>query len=125
MLKRALPPERIASASSTCIEEKSRECHLVDFIGQDGCCHSFPLVQLVQCVLERNPAFQDQTGSVPDQLTIVFPTCDVVVLGWNLNALREALDLGKLVTVCARDGRYAGVEDKQPFVTGISVKAQP
>jgi hypothetical protein len=48
----------------------------------------------------------------------------VVILGWNLKALRDALDLGKVVTVGARDARYGGVEDKQAFVTGISVIAQ-
>jgi hypothetical protein len=124
MIKRAGQPERDTDRASACIEDKSRECQLVDFVGSDGRCHSFPLAQLVQCVLERNPASQDQADSAPERLTIVFPTQDVVILGWNLKALRDALDLGKLVTVRTRDARYGGVEDKQPFVTGISVNAQ-
>ena len=124
MIKRTGQPERNTDRASACIEDKSRECQLVDFVGSDGRCHSFPLAQLVQCVLEKNPASQEQTDSPSDRLTISFPTQDVVILGWNLKALRDALDLGKLVTVRARDARYGGVEDKQAFVTGISVTAQ-
>ena len=123
MLKRALPPERIIDTASVCIEEKSRESHLVDFISQDGRCHGFPLAQLVHCVLERNPAFRNQTDSPSDQLTIVFPTHDVLILGWNLKSLRDAFDLSKPMTVRARDARYAGVEGGHPFVSQITVTA--
>ncbi len=124
MLKGALPSQRTSDYSSACVQRKSHECQLVDFVAQDGRCHSFPLAQLVQCVLEKNPASEEKTDSPSDRLTISFPTQDVVILGWNLKALRDALDLGKVVTVGARDARYGGVEDKQAFVTGISVIAQ-
>jgi len=124
MLKGALPSERTSDNSSACVQRKPHECQLVDFVGSDGRSHSFPLAQLVQCVLEKNPASEEKTDSSSDRLTISFPTQDVVILGWNLRALRDALDLGKVVTVGARDARYGGVEDKQVFVTGISVIAQ-
>ena len=121
MIKRRWQPERNTDAASACIEDKSRECQLVDLVSDSGRCHSFPLAQLVHCVLERNPAFEEQTDSPSDQLTISFPTQDVVILGWNLKQLRRALDLGKPVMVRACDTRYTGVEDGQPFVSGISV----
>jgi len=124
MLKGALPSERTSDNSSACVQRKPHECQLVDFVGSDGRCHSFPLAQLVQCILERNPAVKEQPDSPSDRLTIAFPTQDVVILGWNLKALRDALDLGKLVTVRAHDARYGGVEDKQAFVTGVTVTAQ-
>ena len=123
MLKRAIAPDQHADTSSACIEEKSHDCQLVDFVGQDGRCHSFPLAQIVHCVLEKNPAFQKQTDSPPDQLAIAFPTHDVVVLGWDLKLVRDALDLRKAVVVRARDSRYAEIEDKQAFVTEIIVTA--
>ena len=123
MLKRAIAPDRGADISSACIEEKSNDCQLVDFVGQDGCCHSFPLAQIVHCVLEKNPAFQKQANSPPDQLAIAFPTHDVVIVGWDLKLVRDALDLRKPVMVRARDVRYAEIEDKQAFVTEIIVTA--
>jgi hypothetical protein len=123
MLKRAIATDRSADTSSACIEEKSYDCQLVDFVGQDRRCHSFPVVQIVHCVLEKNPAFQKQTDSPPDQLAIAFPTHDVVVLGWNLKLVRDALDLRKPVVVRTRDIRYAEIEDKQAFVTEIIVTA--
>ena len=121
MLKGISPPERTNDSASTCVHEKSRECQFVDFVGQDGRCHSFPLTQLVQCILESNPALEEQTDSPSDRLTIVFPTQDVVVLGWNLKQLRDALDRGRPVLVRARDARHLGVGDGQSFVSGISV----
>jgi hypothetical protein len=96
---------------------------LVDFVGQDGHCHSFPLAQIVHCVLEKNPALQKQTDSSPDRLAIAFPTHDVVVLGWNLKLVRDALDLRRAAVVRARNVRYAEIEDKQAFVTEIIVTA--
>ena len=121
MLKGTLSSERTSDNSSACIQRKPHECQFVDFMAQDGRCHSFPLTQLVQCILERNPAVEEQPDSPSDRLTIVFPTQDVVILGWNLNPLRDALDLGKQVLVRARDTRHIGVGDGQPFVSGISV----
>jgi hypothetical protein len=123
MLKGARPTDRGPDASPACIEDKSHECQLVDFVGQDGRCHSFPLAQIVHCVLEKNPAFQKQTDLPPDRLAIVFPTHDVVVLGWNLKMVRDALDLRRPAVVRARDVRYAEIEDKQAFVTEIIVTA--
>ena len=124
MLKGALPSERTSDNPSACVQRKPQECQFVDFVARDGRCHSFPLAQLVHCILERNPAVKEQPDSPSDRLTIAFPTQDVVILGWNLKALRDALDLGKPVTVRARDARYGGVEDKQAFVTGVTVTAQ-
>jgi hypothetical protein len=121
MLKGTSLPERANDRASACVQEKSRECQLVDFVGPDGRGHSFPLSQLVQCLLERNPAWEEQTDSPSDRLTIVFPTRDVVVLGWNLKQLRDALDRGRPVLVRARDARHLGVGDGQTFVSGISV----
>ncbi len=123
MLKRAIPTNRGPDVSSACIEDKSHECQFVDFVGQDGHCHSFPLTQVVHCVLEKNPAFQKQTDSPPDRLAIAFPTHDVVVLGCNLKLVRDALDLRKPAVVRARNVRYAEIEDKQAFVTEIIVTA--
>ena len=123
MLKRAIATDRGADTSSGCIAEKSHDCQLVDFVGQDGHCHSFPLAQVVHCVLEKNPAFQKQTDSPPDRLAIAFPTHDVVVLGWNLKLVRDALDLRKPAVVRARNVRYAEIEDKQAFVTEIIITA--
>jgi len=124
VLKGTLPSERTSDNSTACVQRKPHECQFVDFVAQNGRCHSFPLAQLVQCVLEGNPAVKEQPDSPSDRLTIAFPTQDVVILGWNLKALRDALDLGKLVTVRAHDARYGGVEDKQAFVTGVTVTAQ-
>jgi hypothetical protein len=121
MIKRTWPTERETDAASACIHEKPQECQLVDFVTQDGRYYSFPLAQLVQCVLERNPSFEEQPDSPSDRLTIAFPTQDVVVLGWNLNQLRDALDRGKPVLVQARDARHVGAGDGQAFVSGISI----
>jgi len=122
MIKRTWPTERESNTGSTCIQEKDRECQLVDFVGQDGRCHSFPLAQLVRGLLERNPASTDQTTAPPDRLTLVFSMQDVVILGWNLQGIRDALDLSRPVVVRTRDGRYAKLEDRQPFVSAISVR---
>ena len=121
MLKGTLSSERTSDSSSACIQQKPHECQFVDFVAQDGRCHSFPLTQLVQCILERNPAVEQQPDSPTDRLTIVFATQDVVILGWNLKQLRDALDLGKQVFVRARDARHVGLGDGQAFVSGISV----
>ena len=121
MLKRAITEDRGADTSSPCIEEKSHDCQLVGFVGPDGRCRSFPLAQIVHCLLEKNPVFQKQTNSPPDRLSIAFPTHDAVVLGWNLKLVQVALDLRKAVVVRARNVRYAEIEDKQAFVTEIIV----
>jgi hypothetical protein len=121
MIKRTWPTEREIDAASTCIHEKQQECQLVDFMTQDGRCHSFPLAQLVLCVLERNPASEDQSDSPSDRLTVTFPTQDVVIVGWNLKQLRDALDRNKPVLVWARDTRHLGIGDGQTFVSGISI----
>jgi hypothetical protein len=121
MIKRTWPTEREIDAAAACIHEKPQECQLVDFVTQDGRCHSFPLAQLVLCVLEKNPASEEQSDAPSDRLTIMFPTQDVVIVGWNLKQLRDALDRGKLVLVRARDARHLGVEDGQAFVSGISI----
>jgi hypothetical protein len=122
MIKRTWPTERDGEASSAGLQEKARECQLVDFVSQEGRCHSFPLAQLVHCVLERNPAPQDQTDAPPDRLTLEFSMLDVVILGWNLQGIRDALDLSRPVIVRARDARYAKVEDRQSFVSAIAVR---
>jgi len=121
MIKRTWSTEREIDAASTCIHDKPEECQLVDFVTQDGRCHSFPLAQLVLCVLEGNPASEGQSDAPSDRLTIVFPTQDVVIVGSNLKPLRDALDRGKPVLVRARDARHLGVGDGQAFVSGISI----
>ena len=122
MIKRTWPREQDGNTSSDCLQEKNRECQLMDFVSADGCCRSFPMAQLVRCVLEQNPAAPDQPESPPDRLTLAFATHDVVLLGWNLQSVRDALDLSRPVVVRVRDIRYAKVEDRRPFVTGISVR---
>ncbi len=79
------------------------------------------LPQLVLCVLERNPASEEQSDSPSERLTVTFPTQDVVIVGWNLKPLRDALDRGKPVLVRARDARHVGVGDGQAFVSEISI----
>lgn len=122
MIKRTWPTEREGETSSACLQEKARECQLVDFVSQEGRCDSFPLAQLVRCVLEGNPASQEQTAAPPDRLTLEFSTQDVVIHGWNLQGIRDALDLSRPVVVRVRDVRYARVEERQPFVSAISVR---
>jgi hypothetical protein len=122
MIKRTWPTERELDAASTCIHEKSQECHLVDFVTQDGHCYSFPMTHLVYCVLEPNPSAEDEPEAPPDRLSLAFATQDVVLLGWNLQVVRDAFDLGRPVVLRARDARYAKIENRQPFVSAISVR---
>ncbi len=122
MIKRTWPAEREDETSPACLQEKARDCQLVDFVSRDGRCHSFPLAQLVRCTWEPNPATPDQSDEPPERLTLAFVTQDVVLLGWNLEGVRDALDRNRPVTVRVRDQRYAQVEDRRLFVSSISVR---
>lgn len=79
----------------------------------------FPVHQLCHYTLE--PA-GEAPDAPPEQLTLAFPTADVVILGARLGELAELIQRHRLESVSALDQRYAETLGKRPWVAKIEVR---
>jgi hypothetical protein len=103
--------------------EPSREAEASDhraaflrFITADGREFGFPYAQLLEFVLDSNPA-----ADAPQRLLLAFPSHDVTVTGFRLHLLCEQLDQHKGMKLKVEDARFANLHPSQPFIAGISV----
>jgi hypothetical protein len=88
------------------------------FITADGREFGFPYAQLLEFVLDPNPA-----TDAPQRLLLAFPSHDVTVTGFRLHLLCEQLDQHQAVRLKAEDSRFANLHPHQPFVSAISISA--
>ena len=77
--------------------------------------------QLINYVLEANPALQSNRDAPPERLTIGFSSHDVVVLGWRIRALTTLLHDAKVGTIRTIDVRYGNLSNVEPFIAEITV----
>jgi len=94
----------------------------VEFIASDGRGYGFPLAHLVNYVLEANPESDGDKDAPPDRLTFYFSSHDVVLLGWRLIRLTEALKRERLPSVSVTEQRYSEIHRTLPAVSKIKVK---
>jgi hypothetical protein len=95
----------------------------VEFIASDGRAYGFPLAQLVNYVLEANPEADGDKDAPPDRLTFYFSSHDVVLNGWRLKRLVDALRKERLPGVSVTEQRYSEMQRTSPAVSKIKVKA--
>jgi hypothetical protein len=99
-------------------ETSDHRAAFLRFITADGREFGFPYAQLLEFVLDSNPA-----NDAPQRLLLAFPSHDVTVTGFRLHLLCEQLDQHKGVRIKAEDSRFANLHPSQPFVVGISVNS--
>jgi len=95
----------------------------VEFIASDGRAYGFPLAQLVNYVLEANPESDGDKDAPPDRLTFYFTSHDVILLGWRLKRLIEALKKERLPSVSVTEQRYSEMHRTLPAVSKIKLVA--
>jgi hypothetical protein len=93
----------------------------LDFTDGNGRVQGFPYAQMLNYLLEKNPAEEHGENLPTDRLSIWFSTHDVILTGWRLDALRAWLRAGRVVGVKALEPRYANLEPRKPFVAEIHV----
>jgi hypothetical protein len=93
----------------------------IDCLTRDERVHGFPYSQLINYVLEANPALQSNRDAPPERLTIGFSSHDVVVLGWRLQSLAALLHNAKLGTIRTLDIRYGNLSKIETFIAEIIV----
>jgi len=84
--------------------------------------HGFAWAQLLHYTLEPNPAATDASEAPAERLTLDFSTADVVVLGWQLAKIADAVRDHKLQVVTAYGPRYAHLDAAKPFVAEIVIQ---
>jgi hypothetical protein len=94
---------------------------MIDCITRDERVHGFPYSQVINYVLEANPALQSNRDAPPERLTIGFSSHDVVVLGWRMRALTTLLHDAKVGTIRTLDVRYGNLSKVEPFIAEIIV----
>jgi hypothetical protein len=94
---------------------------IIDCITRDERVHGFPYSQLINYVLEANPALQSNRDAPPERLTIGFSSHDVVILGWRMRALTMLLHDAKAGTIRTIDIRYGNLSKVEPFIAEIIV----
>jgi hypothetical protein len=100
----------------------------IEFIARDGRIHGFPYSQLVNYLLDANPAAEGSGDAPPERLTFQFSSHDVVITGWRLNDLRPLLHAAKIATIFAADSRYRNLTPRSTFISEIvvtSIKGAP
>jgi hypothetical protein len=84
--------------------------------------HGFALAQLLHYTCEPNPAALGVPEAPPERLTLDFSTADIVILGWRLTRIVDAVREHKLLWVRALDPRYANADAHKPFVAEIVIQ---
>ena len=105
---------------STSAHHEGRSAFL-HFITVDGREFGFPVAQLLNFVLEPNPAAASGSGAPRQRLLLAFPSHDVTVTGHRLHIVCEWLDQQRAVRLKAEDARFADLHASQPFVAEISI----
>jgi hypothetical protein len=77
----------------------------------------FPFAQLLHFLLEPTSV----SAAPPQRLLLAFPSHDVTLSGYRLHLLCEWLDQQRGLRLKAEDARFANLDDRQPFVTGIAI----
>ena len=104
-----------------CVVANDTPSLMIDCLTRDERVHGFPYSQLINYVLEANPALQSNRDTPPERLTIGFSGHDVVVLGWRLRTLAALLHDAKVGTIRTFDGRYGNLSKIEPFIAEIIV----
>jgi hypothetical protein len=111
-----MPPQKDDSYTLS-----GKYCACIEFHLDEHRRRGFHTSQLIDYTLEPNPDAEDDKNAPPDKLTIAFSNADVVILGWRLSRLSNALRENDLATVHVQPKRYAELEGNKPFVAAIKI----
>jgi hypothetical protein len=104
-----------------CYTLSGKHCACIEFHLDEHHRRGFHTSQLIDYTLEPNPEAEDDKNAPPDKLAIAFSNADVVVFGWRLSRLSNALRENDLATVHVLPKRYAELEGNKPFVASITI----
>lgn len=105
-----------------CYETGNLNCYCIEFHLDEHRRRGFHASQLITYSLDPNPAAENDKDAPPQILSLAFSTADVVILGWRLSRLADALQKNELAAIGILSKRYADFEPKKPFVSSIEIK---
>lgn len=108
--------------NSPCIQLHTVEgAFSLECVSSDGRLHGFPYYHLANYRLEPNPALERTAGAPPERLALSFSTHEVVILGRQLDSLRNLISKTAGITVKPLESRYENLDPKECFVSEITV----
>ena len=105
----------------SCYSPSGRYCACIEFHLSEDKRRGFHTSQLIDYTLEPNPDAGDNKNAPPQKLALAFSTADVVILGWRLSRLADALRENRLAAVGKLPKRYADLDRNKPFVASITI----
>jgi hypothetical protein len=96
-------------------------CFAIEFHLDEEHRHGFHSSQMMDYTLDPNPDAAEDKNAPPQKLALAFSTADVVILGWRLSRLADALRENRLAAVGKLPKRYAELDRNKPFVASITI----
>jgi len=104
-----------------CFLTTNTYCFAIEFHLDEEHRHGFHSGQLMDYTLDPNPDAAEDKNEPPQKLALAFSTADVVILGWRLSRLADALRENRLAAVGKLPKRYADLDRNKPFVASITI----
>lgn len=110
--------------ANPCIQTHSDVTLFLECVSSDGRVYGFAYSHLSSYRLEPNPAFEHAPDAPPERLALWFSTHQVLILGSQLDRLRDLIRKGAGFTVKPLETRYANLHQAECFVAEVTVLPQ-